>query len=71
MKIMNVYRICNLKSLAHPITGPGLWHRIKHRMIVFHRHITGGLTDNRLLKLCPDLLTVIPTGEEEMYLSVF
>ena len=52
-------------TLPHLIAGPGLWHYIKHVIIILHSHITRGLTDNRLLKLSPDLLTVQHTHEAQ------
>lgn len=58
---MNINRIWGAR--AHRITRPGLWHRIKHGMIILHGHITRGLTDDRLFELTPDVLTVIPTHE--------
>lgn len=47
----------------HPITGKRLWHCVKHGMIILHRHVTERLTHDRLLKLPPDLLTVVPAYE--------
>lgn len=59
--------ISNFGAVPHRITRPGLWHGIKHLMIILHSHITRGLTDNRFLKLSPDVLTVIPTRKDQTY----
>lgn len=51
----------DLPLLAHPATGgsPGLGHGVKHAPIILHRHITGSLAADSLLKVPPDVLTVV------------
>lgn len=49
-----------------------MWHCVKHVKIILDGHIARRMTDNGLLKLPPDLLTVIPTHKKQnMTLSFF
>lgn len=70
MKINSRCLISKVESQSYPITRPCLWHCKKHGMIILHRHVTRRLTHNRLLKLPPDLLTVIPTHSDKVLLDV-
>lgn len=45
---------------AHPVTGLGLGHGVKHQVIVLRCDVAGGLLQDGVLKPPPDLLTVDP-----------